>query len=219
MTEDFLQVFKKYCLSELNTFSDYIKHSNKGILDAQNQFEEQLKTIEQGQVKIIIGEEQREEYVKLNSIFPNFFRLTTFVGLFFSFENKLTSLCNYIHERKQFKLRISDLSGENIIERSRRYLNLVVGIDLDDLNQEWVKITDYQKIRNCFVHNNSNIIKDKNKKVEEQMLFTLINKYPFLKLTPYGLIYITNDDFLIDFTQLQMNFLSKLIDKADPKFR
>lgn len=219
MTENFLQVFKKYTNSELDSIRDYIRHSNKSITDAQQEFEKRLKTVENGETIIRIEKESLEEYEKISQIFPNFFRLSTFIGLYSHLENKMTRLCKRIHERKKFRLRVSDLSGENIIEKSRRYLNLVVGINFDDLNSEWVKITDYQKIRNCFVHNGSNILTDKNVELEKQKLYLTIKKYPLLNLTPYGVVFISSNDFLLDFIQLQKNYTNKLIDKADPIFR
>jgi hypothetical protein len=150
MKNEFLRAFKNQWISELNAFIDYIEHSNKSIADAQENFLKQLSTINDDQkTAVIIGIDQMEEHSKLNSIFPHFFRLSTFVGLQFSFENKLSILCNRIHETKNYKIKVADFRGENIIEKSKRYLTLVVGLNLDSLNQEWVKITDFIKIRNA----------------------------------------------------------------------
>jgi len=216
MTENYLQVFKKYHVSELDAISDYIKHSNKSIIDAQMQFEKRFTPVERYSEKT---EEEREEYSKIHQIFPNFFRLSTFIALYSHFENKLTHLCDAFQERKGFNLKSSDLSGENLIERCKRYLKLVVGLRFDELNSDWMKITDYQKLRNCFAHNGSNIIRDKTKNIDEQTLYEIIKRYPLLEVTPFGIIFISTDDFLLEFIQLQKTYLGKLIDIADPKFR
>lgn len=219
MTNDFLQAFKKYTDYELDAIVDYIRHSNKSITDVQKQFEERLTTQESDQFIINVTAEHRDDYSKFNQIFPNFFRMSTFIGQYSYFENKLSRLCEHIHEKKNYRLKASDLSGDNLIERARRYFKLVVDVELDDLNTEWTKITDYQKIRNRLVHNGSNIIAEKDKPVEQQKLYRIIKKYPLLEVTPYGIIIISSDDFLIDFVNLQKDYLAKLIDKLDPKFR
>ena len=111
-------------------------------------------------------------------MFTNFFRLSTFIGLFSHFENQIVKLNDSIQERKKYKIKPSDLIGDNVIEKNYRYLKLVVGIELDDLNAIWKKLRDLQKIRNRFVHNNSSIIIDSSKKIEEQKLYSVIKKYP-----------------------------------------
>ncbi|HEY5371531.1 MAG TPA: hypothetical protein VIJ75_21305 [Hanamia sp.] len=219
MTENYLQVFREYSILELESIADYIRHSNKSIATAQQEFDKKFETIEDGQVVIKFDLESNDEYSKLHSIFPHFFRLSTFIGLFALFENRLIRMCKKIHERKQYRIKIDDLNGDNIIEKIYRYLKLVVNIELNDLNTYWEKIRDLQKLRNRFVHNNSNIITDTTKKLKEQKLYSIIKKFPLLEVTDYGIIFISDDDFLLDFIQLQKDYISKLIDKIDPIFR
>jgi hypothetical protein len=218
MTRNNLQVFKKHSILELESIADYIQHSNKSIAEAQRQLERKFETIEDGQVIIRIDAEWNDEYSKLHSIFPHFFRLSTFIGLFSYFENQLVKMCQRIHERKKYKIKLSDLNGDNTVEKTYRYLKLVVGIEMDDLNTHWEKIKDLQKIRNRFVHNNSNIITEPEKKVAEQKLYSVIKKFPLLNVTDYGIMFISDDIFLLDFIQLQKDYITKLVDKMDPMF-
>ncbi len=217
MTNSVLNGLKNQWISELDAFTDYISHSNKSISDAQRQFEQQLSTTNDSEkTKIIIGSDQMQEHSKLNSIFPHFFRLSTFVGLQFSLENRLTVLCSRIHESKKFKIKASDLRGENIIEKSRQYLSLVIGLDLDSLNNEWTILKDYIKIRNCIVHNNSRVFNEKDKmQQKEQELYKTMSKYPSLRVEDYGLFYITDDKFLHDVVAIHKTYLTKLLDIAD----
>jgi len=219
MTENFLQVFKKYATSESSAISDYIKHSNQSIQNAQKDFENRIEKLSIGDDWESIIKNNDEEHDKFHHIFPNFFRLSTFIGLYSYFETKLNRLCYFINERKKYRIKLSDLGGENIIEKSKRYLSLVVGLELNSLNSDWMKITDHQKLRNCFVHGGSDIWTDKNLKLEEQRLYSTVKKYPFLEVTPFGIIFINDDQFLLDFVELQNNYLLKLVDIADPIFR
>jgi len=218
MTENFLQVFKNRSVSELASIADYIEHSKQSILGAQADFEKNLEIVEIDGENVIVNEDY-ERRSQVHEIFPNFFRLSTFVGLFSYFEGLLSHLCYYIHERRNYKLRVSDLGGEDIIEKSRRYLTLVVGVDLDDLNSEWTRITDLKKIRNCFVHQGSNIWTDRQAKLDKQKLFAVVKKYSLLEVTEYGIVFINDDQFLLNFVKLLQQYLSGLIDKADPVFR
>lgn len=219
MTENYLQVFKKYTILELDCISDYIVHSKKSISDAQRFFDNKLEIIEDGQKVIRITLERQEEYTKYNSIFPHFFRLSTFIGLFSYFENEVVKLSDSIQERKKYKIKPSDLIGENVIEKNYRYLKLVVGIELDNINVVWEKLRDLQKIRNRFVHNNSSIISDPSKRIEEQKIYPIVKKYPLITITEYGIMFIDDDKFLLDFIDIQKEYISKLVDKIDPVFR
>ncbi len=70
------------------------------------------------------------------------------------FEYFLKDFTNYYKEYYDINISVSDLSGGNYIEKSKKYLEKVVGLDLKSLGLIWNKITFYQKIRNRIVHNN-----------------------------------------------------------------
>lgn len=219
MTENYLQVFMRFYNEDLSSISDYIKHSKKSITTAQDELDKKLTKVVGGEQVLLIGLDDRDEHSKIHQVFPHFFRLSTFVGLYSYFENKLTRLCDAFQEKKNFTLKSSDLSGENLIERSKRYLRLVAQLDLDSLNNEWMKIKDYQKLRNCFTHNGSNIIREKLKDLKDQSLFPIVKAFSHLDLSPYGIVYISNDDFLFEFIDVQKTYMSKLVGIADIKFR
>jgi len=77
MTENYLQVFREYSISGLESIADYIRHSNKSITTAQQEFEKKFETIEDGHVVIRFDLESGDEYSKLQSISPHFFRLSS----------------------------------------------------------------------------------------------------------------------------------------------
>ncbi len=212
-----LQLYKMHTFTELSSFNEYISHSIASINNAQQEFEDEYKKFESKHS----NEEDdsgwidywSEEHIKFHEIFPTFFRQSTFISLYSFLETRLQSLCNNLQRTKQYNIKISDLAGENYIEKSKKYLKLVVGLNLDDLNTQWTKITDYQKIRNCFVHANGNIITDKTQPLDKQKFYQAAKKNTDLKIESSGEVKIENDAFLTKFIKVIEDYLKALLEK------
>ena len=115
-------------------------------------------------------------------------------------------------------MRVKDLAGNNYIEKSRRYLEIVAEINLDDTKLEWQKITQIQKLRNCIAHNDANIVKDKSIPIEKQELYkTLINDNRLEFDKTNGDFYIKEPEFLLDTIELIKKYLITVIDKLKVK--
>lgn len=153
------------------------------------------------------------EYLKINEIFPSFFRQTTFIGLYSFLETRLHSLCDNLQRFKNYDTKISESKGKNYIEKSKTYLKLVAGLDLDDLNTEWTKIKNYQKIRNCFVHCNGNVMADKSQPLDKQKFFAPVKSNINLGIEVDGTIKILNNNFLLNFINVIEIYLRSLLDK------
>ncbi len=199
-----LQLYRGHTSSELDSFKDYIVHSSENILTTQVEFEKLFSSEES------TDESQDDywnhEYHKLNDIFPYFFRQSTFIGLYSFLENRLYSLCDNLQRIKGYKIKISDLNGKNYIEKSKKYLKLIVGLETDDMNALWNKITEYQKIRNCLVHSNGSIN-------DNQPLYKIVAANSSLELDSNNKIQITSDDFLLSFISIIKDYIMLLYDK------
>jgi len=79
---------------------------------------------------------------------------------------------------ENFKLNESviDLPGRGI-RRSKNYLEKVVGLKISN-PKEWHEVLAYNKLRNCFVHNNGFATKSD----DEKFLRNYISKHNFLEL-------------------------------------
>jgi hypothetical protein len=212
-----LQIFKMHTFTELNSFRDYITHSSVRIDKAQQDFEKEYKKFNKKHSK---DEDDSgwidywsEEHIKFHEVFPTLFRQSTFISLYSFLETRLQSLCNNPQRTYSYKIKISDLSGENYIEKSKKYLKLVVGLNLDDLNTHWTNITNYQKIRNCFVHTNGNIMVDKTQPLNKQKFYEAVKKNTDLSINSSGEIKIENDTFLIKFIKVIEDYLTALLEK------
>ena len=91
-------------------------------------------------------------------------------------------------------------------------------MDLSDANKLWTKIREIQKIRNAIAHNESNIITDKNHKLEKQDLYNLIRRdvrFEFYKSN--GDFYIKNKEYLVEVIQIITDYMNIIIDKLIQK--
>lgn len=201
-----LQLYRGHITSELSSFKDFINQSGENIISIQNKFEELYNSeIKSSDVS---DDEPKDdywnyEYYKIHEIFPSFYRQSTFIGLYSFFETRLSSLCEIMQRIKEYKIKISD--GDNYIEKSKKYLKLVVGIDTEDLNSHWAKIVDYRKIRNCLVHHNGHTNKQKDWE-------GIIQRIAHIELIS-NRINIVDDIFLLNFIDIISEYIKVILDK------
>lgn len=115
---------------------------------------------------------------------------------------------NFTHIFKNYfnlRLEIDDLSGNNYINKSKVYLEKVVGIDLSSLNQLWKEITKYQRIRNKIVHNNGRFNKSESETIRE------LSKLNGIEINNFGVIIMNDQQFILDFWKLFDDYINGII--------
>ncbi|TGL58735.1 hypothetical protein [Leptospira sarikeiensis] len=83
--------------------------------------------------------------------FPNLLRRSALVTLFSFFESQLNEFCNVMKFNDSLQLSYKDISGQGI-ERSKKYLEKVIYLNLSELLPVWNEIKIIQTIRNLIVH-------------------------------------------------------------------
>lgn len=138
---------------------------------------------------------------------------STFITSFSLFESSFNRICKYAQKEKGIKLSLEDINGHGIIEKCKKYIEKVIETDLNSLNENWIKLKNYNKIRNLIVHNSANFKKDKSKPSEEQDLYPLLNTSPSIafKNEKLGTFYIQDNKFIIEFCDIALKFLSDVI--------
>lgn len=96
--------------------------------------------------------------------------LNSYVVTLHSFvEAELTAICNfYLKKDNTIRLGLEDLSERSTLERAKKYLTKVIGLDKSLFDQsEWREIIMFSKIRNCIVHDEScvSITNERNRKM------------------------------------------------------
>ncbi len=213
----FLQFHKNTIFSEIDSFREYIIDSRNNIKKQQNIFNEMIETEKKKYPENIDGllEHYEEQYYQINKFYPATFNNSTLLSLYSLFEFNLKSLCITVQDCEEMKIKLDDINGEGYISKSKKYLNLVVGLDLNELEQTWEKITFFQRLRNCIVHFNSNIKKKKNQVVKNLDIYKEIENNPYLKIDDRGTFIISDDKFLLDILDLINIYLKTIIKKLE----
>ena len=110
------------------------------------------------------------------------------------------------------------MAGNSHIKKCRLYFYKVLDINFNEIDLIWGKITDIQKIRNIIIHNDGNIIKEKDKKIEKQELYKIIKNYPDIELDYDGDLIIKNSKVLYEFCDIVKKCLIEIWNLIDDKF-
>lgn len=224
-----LRLHKMTIEFEINSFKEYININKENIKRQQDRLNSLIEEYQkkypveysnnpyenQGFNELYPYEDQHYQY---NEFYPTTFNNATLLSLYSLFEFNLKSICIILHKNECYKIKLDDLNGRNYIEKSKKYLTLVVNLDLSDLDVIWKEIVKYQQIRNCIVHNNSDIMHQKGDLIEKQPLYQTIKNNVNLKLNEErGTFIISNEQFLLDFSDIIEKYLITIIEKLVAK--
>jgi wyosine [tRNA(Phe)-imidazoG37] synthetase (radical SAM superfamily) len=132
------------------------------------------------------------------------------IWLYSFFENKLKEYCDFIEKHSKHKIKVKDF-GRRGIERYEKYLRLVNGIDSPLLSKHWSEISKYAAVRNLIVHNNSSLIQNKEKALNEQPNYNIISKNEFLMINDDNETFVIFlHHYLLDFADLLSTYLVEL---------
>lgn len=215
----FLQFHKIAISTEMYSMKEYIIDGLSNIKSLQ---ESLRKSVQEQMDKYPndaedIGEQYSEQYYQYKNLYPATFNNSTLLTLYSFFEYNLKALCHTMNQQNKYNLTVDDLSGGNYIEKSKKYLRLVVGIEVDKFSADWKMIEEYQQIRNCIVHNNSNIIKKANP-IHQQPLYNYVHNSAYLDLdSNKGTFTIIDHQYLLDFCDVIERYIICVIREINPK--
>jgi hypothetical protein len=70
------------------------------------------------------------------------------------FDEGLIRMCNILADTKGYTVRLSDLAGQNTIEKTRNYLSKVASVHYDfEHSSSWLRVRSHQDVRNLLAHN------------------------------------------------------------------
>jgi hypothetical protein len=159
-------------------------------------------------MKELIGENYNEDYFIIDEIFARQMRYSVLVTIYTILEMALNDLCNQLRRINELAVELDDLTGAGI-DRAKRYLKKVCQIDFPDQSREWNEINKLNKIRNCIVHTQGNILEAKNteelKNIVTNTKGLSIERDRYIKIEPS---YIEKNEKLV------RDFLTEIFDKA-----
>ncbi|HLP37735.1 hypothetical protein [Lacibacter sp.] len=144
---------------EPSYFRDYIHFNFEKLKEQKATFailkNEELK--ESAEHSSIIEQIYFEDELHLSSYYYH----STIVSLYSWLESILIEICDTIVKQTGFAFTINDFSHKNISGSARMFLSKMTDIEFEYVEKQWHEITIFQKLRNCIVHSNSQIDKDK----------------------------------------------------------
>lgn len=104
--------------------------------------------------------------------FPSLQRSSAFITLCGFIEYELDALCSLMAKEKEIKIKVANLQGKGI-HRALKYLEMVIGLNIDKSGNTWAEVQDIQAIRNLVVHNGG-ILKEKDGKIRQKEIDIVI---------------------------------------------
>lgn len=141
-----------------------------------------------------------------------------FISLYSLFESQISSLSKAVESSNVNIIKINDLRGNGIIDKYRKYLDLVC--DLESVRQEndyWVKFKSFQFLRNRIVHNESYLTNDRLNFLSLPA-YHLLAEYPDSKVNSEGKFSILNPKFIEDFGTLIIEMSFDLVQEMKQKY-
>jgi len=173
-------------------------------------FEERIE-----QTALTIPEEERfdfydfhsDEHWQLLEIFPDIMRKSLFINCYSYLESKIFNLCDHIYEKLGCSKPLSQITKHKGIFKAQYYFKNVAKVYFPDDSKVWEDILNYNLIRNCIVHNDSEL-KAKKDKVEKVSKF-INNKSSII--IEKNKIKIIHEDFSLEFINTIDDFFALLL--------
>nr|WP_294994496.1 hypothetical protein [uncultured Sediminibacterium sp.] len=195
---------------KLKTDLDYLKeyiHFNIKKLNERN-----------AKLNNLLNEEKNEQpqfsdffekiYLQDKIRIPTYLYHSTLVSLYSLLEVTLIEICDLITLKTEFPIPLDQISGQNIIGKTRIFLSKVANLNFQKLDTQWLTITQIQKLRNLIIHENSCI---KSHSAPSDLL-QLIKKFGVIDIeNEREYFYLTNPEILFDTILLIESFFEKII--------
>ena len=129
------------------------------------------------------------------------------MAIYSLFENEFLGLCIYCQGIEEYKLGPKDIKGDTYIGQCRKFIVNLLSVNLDRLNDEWIKIQKYREIRNAVVHKNGVLLNS------NQALVNFIDNTMGITLGANNVISIDSIKFLQNFVDLIVKFLNEVCEE------
>ena len=204
---DFDFLFKVSLMS--NSYMEYIslteKLIDKEVVTELRNYEKFIKESEEYEIEQWY--DHGDHFIKENV--ANLYYTSILISLYSFLERNMHELCKSVEN--EYKIRLKDLNGKGIFQ-FRNYLEKVVEVDFEPLNDYWNEITKINKLRNLIVHESvQELQKTGNSKKIESIKqihhLTIIDKEDSVSFE------IRDSKILMNFLTTIINFLDKIFYK------
>lgn len=194
---------------ELDPIISFFQDSLEMIKQKQVELERKYKDWEKRQKEELglpdayeVFENDILEHSKFSSILYN----STFIAVYSRMEMMLFDICGYTQSVENLKINVKDLSGQNYIDKCKKYIKKVLDVDLSNIETLWNTITKYQRIRNSVVHKNGKIAI-----IDDDLKNFIANTSGIEYDESTTLVSISNNSFVVDFCKVVEKFIHEII--------
>lgn len=199
---------------DLDNMREYSGELSELIEETKDAFSEEV--VERAESMPV---ELRDDWYDLNAdrhwmlrdVFPLLLHNSLFIAIYSYLESTLGNLARQEERSNPQEVAMKDIKERVIIDRYRKYLKEVQGIDFPDQSREWQKIRTYQKIRNFIVHNGGRV-DDSHK--HAKCIRNFIEQNSDLVLIDQDQVYVSRQGNL-DFIDTLDSFLEGLFENID----
>lgn len=199
-----IDVIKEY----LFAFDKYLKDKTSEIQDKIFEWQNSENELKYSGIDYYL-----DDYTNYNSNFKKLKLESTFLSSYSLFEHYFKSFTEIYTKYFDLKIVVDDLNGNNYIDKSKRYLEKIINIDLDKLNHKWREITKYQRIRNKIVHNNGRFNPNEKETINE------LSKMHGIEINGFGLITLTDKEFIVNFWKIFDEYIIAIIELTSEKIK
>ncbi|CAM1356540.1 hypothetical protein [Tenacibaculum ascidiaceicola] len=185
----------------------YISHTEKALNEYKKKLKEESEILEAEK-----GHNPKSLEIYICNYFSNIQLESIFTTLFSMLEQELKKICELAQSIKLYNLKLKDLSGNNDVEKARKYIVKVMDVNLDRFNDDWILIKKHQEIRNSFTHRQGKL--RENNEIEK-----FRRQYEKLKISinEDRVFIIESSKFLLEFIDLTVRFLYRVCDEIVDK--
>ncbi|MFB2778032.1 hypothetical protein ACE017_02605 [Shewanella mangrovisoli] len=212
---------KKIDLVSFKERTEYeLKYLRNYVIDISEAISEKGDVLEEAMISDIDSRPEDEEMLvdlfhkeifKLKSYFYH----SSIVLVYTLLESSLSHLSNEIKVSTNGKLSLQDLSDNNLIRKSIRYIELTCDIDLKKEKKLYDRICEYQQLRNQIVHQNSKV-KGNTPEVLAKNAKALEVTFPGINInTESWDFHITDNSLIKELVDVVDNFLGVAINEVN----
>jgi len=202
-----VQDFQFLVNRELNELEECVKTVHD-MLDLAQYYEHLRATLEGKKIDYIAELLGETSLSKIFFKFPKTLEASLFITLYAFLESRLVQLCEIVRVKGGYYLGISDVKGKGITA-AQIYIKKAARLPFpDNKSSDWDDINSYRRVRNCIVHQGSNVRKDDEKL--KNAIGHLVTKRPLVKLVGEN-IELSNG-FCLEFVQSIGRFVNGLFD-------
>lgn len=201
---------------DMNYFKEYIHFNNQKLDERKKILNAQLDSDVKRSPKDIdvLVQIYDDDFKRI----PAYFYHSSIISLFSILEYSLNQISNEIILTTKIPIQLKDLSGTNIVSKSRTFLSKICSIEMPTLDTEWMKITQFQRVRNLIVHHNSHLELGNANNYSETNDYKVLRDFKGVDINlNTGKFLLTNAAMIETFFELINTYVNILMDEVSKK--